>query len=181
MRIIGGTCRGRPLKTPKGSDIRPTSDKVRLAIFNALYSRAAVQDAIVIDAFCGTGALGLESLSQGASRCLFCDSARTSLALAKENATLLGLNENASFKQINATKIGPRPANQDKATLVFLDPPYRKNLIAHPIIALQNGDWVTNETLFVIETEKEWSPEILSGEILFDKLYGDTRVIFWQS
>lgn len=178
MRIIGGTCRGRPLKTPKGQDIRPTSDKVRLAIFNALYSRAAVQDAVVIDAFCGTGALGLESLSQGAAQCLFCDSARTSLSLAKENAALLELNENATFKQTDAIKIGPCPAEQAKATLVFLDPPYRKNLVISTIEALKKGDWITEETLFVIETEKEWNPQNLDGEVTFDKLYGDTRMVF---
>jgi len=180
MRIIGGLCRGRPLITPKGKDIRPTSDKVRLAIFNALYSRAAVEDAIVIDAFCGTGALGLEALSQGAGECLFCDSSRDSLSLAKNNAGNLGLSAQSRFKFSDATKLGKCPEGQRKATLVFLDPPYRKGLVPPTIEALKKGEWISPDALFVIETEKEWNEDLGSGEIVFDKLYGDTRVMFWM-
>ncbi len=91
MRIVAGQYGGRRLEVPKGRDIRPTSDKVRGAIFNALRSRGAVENARVLDAFCGTGALGLEALSQGAAHCTFLDKAKDSLALAKVNAQALGL------------------------------------------------------------------------------------------
>ena len=73
MRIVAGIYGGRKLIVPKGRDIRPTSDKIRGAVMNMLRSRDAVEGAHVIDAFCGTGALGLEAMSQGAASCLFVD------------------------------------------------------------------------------------------------------------
>ena len=129
MRIVAGTHRGRILKTPTGSDIRPTSDKVRQAVFNTLNSRGAVVDAVVLDAFCGTGALGLEALSQGAEAAIFMDISATSLNLAKANATLLREEEASSFLLKDAGNPGQRPPSIPPATLLFLDPPYRRNLV----------------------------------------------------
>jgi 16S rRNA (guanine966-N2)-methyltransferase len=176
MRIIGGTARGRQLKTPVGQDIRPTSDKVRLAIFNALFSRAGVVDAVVIDAFCGTGALGCEALSQGAARCLFFDIAKTSLNLAKENAAALGFSDRADFFLKDASKLGDRPETVLPASLIFLDPPYRKGLVPLALSALKDGGWIKQGAIVVIETEKDCTPLTLAAESLFDKTYGETRV-----
>lgn len=181
MRIIGGSARGRQLNTPEGQDIRPTSDKVRSAIFNALYSRGGVVDAVIIDAFCGTGALGLEALSHGANACYFFDNAKASLNLAKENAAHLGLADNAHFTQKDATKLGDRPATITAANVVFLDPPYRKNLIQPTLEALQQGNWLAEDSIIVVETEKEADPITGFGEIVFDKTYGETRVYFIQA
>lgn len=178
MRIIGGTARGRQLKTPVGQDIRPTSDKVRLAIFNALFSRGGVVDAVVIDAFCGTGALGCEALSQGAAKAIFFDNSKTSLSLAKENISILGFSDRAEFILKDTSKIGDKPSTTSPATLVFLDPPYRKNLIAPALEALIKGNWLADSAIIVIETEKE--ADIISGygHCTFDKIYGETRVSF---
>lgn len=180
MRIIGGSARGRPLKTPMGQDIRPTSDKVRSAIFNALFSRGGVVDAVVIDAFCGTGALGLEALSQGAKSCYFFDYAKTSLDLAKENAAILGFSEQAHLAQKDATKPGDRPLSLPPATIVFLDPPYRKGLVQPALEALRTGNWLASQSIIVTETEKEAADATGFGEISFDKTYGETRVCFYH-
>lgn len=181
MRIIGGTARGRQLKTPTGQDIRPTSDKVRLAIFNALFSRGGVVNKVVIDAFCGTGALGCEALSHGADKCIFFDISKTSLALAKENATALEFSGNADFILKDASKIGDRPASTPPAHIIFLDPPYRKGLVVPALDALKNGNWLAKDALVIIETEKEATPPAGYGDLMFDKLYGDTRVIFLKA
>lgn len=178
MRIIGGTARGRPLKTPVGQDIRPTSDKVRLAIFNALFSRGGVAGQVVLDAFCGTGALGCEALSQGAESASFFDISKVSLSLAKENARDLGFAEQAQFFLKDAGKAGVRPDGVKAADVVFLDPPYRKNLVAPALSALKDGGWVAEDALVVIETEREAEPPVGFGELVFDKVYGETRVIF---
>ena len=180
MRIIGGSARGRQLNTPDGQNIRPTSDKVRSAIFNALFSRGGVVDAVVIDAFCGTGALGLEALSHGADSCYFFDIAKTSLGLAKENAAHLGLADNAHFAQKDATKLADRPATIPAANIVFLDPPYRKNLIQPTLEVLKTGGWLADDAIIVIETEKDAAPITGFGDISFDKTYGETRVYFLQ-
>ena len=180
MRIIGGSARGRQLKTPTGQDIRPTSDKVRLAIFNALFSRGGVVDKVVFDAFCGTGALGCEALSHGAAKAVFCDLSRVSLSLAKENAAALGFAAQSEFILKDAAKIGDRPATSAPYDVVFLDPPYRKGLVAPALDALKAGDWLAPDALIVIETEGEAKPLEGYGDITFDKTYGETKVYFLQ-
>ncbi len=177
MRIIGGACRGRPLKTPKNQDIRPTSDKVRQAIFNALFSRGAVEGARVLDGFCGTGALGLEALSQGADTCLFCDISRTSLTLARENAGELNVLDRAEFKQMDVTKLSKAPDGQ-KFDLVFLDPPYRKELIVPCVQGLREYGWLEDGAWLVLESEREWPYPAHLGTLDFEKQYGETIVRF---
>ncbi len=179
MRIIGGSCRGRPLKTPKNQDIRPTTDKVRQAIFNALYSRGSVVDLNILDAFCGTGALGLEALSHGAGHVTFADISRTSLNLAKENARDLGLEDRAEFISGDSSKLGVRQDKNRTFDLVFLDPPYRKGLVAATFQALEAGNWLSQDAWLVIEAEKEADLSVL-GQPDFDKTYGDTRIVFVQ-
>jgi 16S rRNA (guanine966-N2)-methyltransferase len=178
MRIIGGSARGRTLKTPVGQDIRPTSDKVRLAIFNALFSRGGVAGKVVLDAFCGTGALGCEALSQGAAKSIFCDISKVSLALAKENAAALGFTDRSEFILKDAAKLGVRPTSSPPIDIVFLDPPYRKGLIIPILDNLKSGNWLADNAIIVIETEKETPPVEGYGETVFDKTYGETRVSF---
>ncbi len=178
MRIIGGTARGRMLKTPTGQDVRPTSDKVRLAIFNALFSRGGVVDKNIMDVFCGTGALGCEALSHGAAHCHFFDISKTSLSLAKENVALLGFSDRADFFLKDAKTLGVCPVGGVQADVVFLDPPYRKELVHPTLDALRKGAWIKQGAIAVIETEKECDPPSGFGPVIFDKLYGETRVIF---
>ncbi len=184
MRIIGGTARGRLLKTPQGQDIRPTSDKVRLAIFNALFSRGGVVGKVIFDAFSGTGALGCEALSQGAAKSIFCDNSKVSLALSKENAALLGLMDRSEFILKDAAKIGVRPPATPLVDIAFLDPPYRKGLVIPVLDALKSGNWLADEAMIVIETEADFGGDAHSfkgyGELVFDKIYGETRVTFLQ-
>lgn len=177
MRITGGIHRSRKLETPKNDAVRPTSDKVRQAVFNMLNSRGVLQDANILDAFCGTGALGLEALSQGAEHCVFFDNNKDSIQLCKNN--ILALNEEAKsdvFFQ-DASKVKERPEDIDAINLVFLDPPYNKNLISKSIEALQKNNWFSRDVFFVIETAKD---EVISFELIEainEKIYGDTKII----
>ena len=177
MRIIAGTHRGRVLKTPQNSDIRPTGDKVRQALFNALQHRGAVVDAVVLDGFCGTGALGLEALSQGAAQAIFIDQAKASLSLAEANADLLRETANCQFFLKDTVRIGVRPASVPQATLVFLDPPYNRGLVPQSFAALIAGDWLAPDAFIVCETEKGADLSGIAGEIEFEKTYGDTSVV----
>ena len=177
MRIVAGTHRGRILKTPAGSDIRPTSDKVRQALFNTLNSRGAVVDAVVLDAFCGTGALGLEAISQGAKSAIFTDTSTASLELARSNAALLREEGNCSFLLKDATNPGQRPAMIPQATLLFLDPPYRKNLVPLSLKALQENNWLAPDCIVIAEAEKNDDLSLLPGTILTEKSYGETKVV----
>ena len=178
MRIVSGKYGGRRLKTPKNKAIRPTSDKVRQAIFNSLHSRGVVQDAVVIDAFCGSGALGIEALSQGANHCLFIDKNSTSLNLAKENIEMVGAGNEANFLIADSTKLKSCDEKHSMASLVFLDPPYGKDMITPTIDKLIKGNWLLPFCFFVIETDKSESIAHQDLEILNEKKYGDTLITF---
>jgi 16S rRNA (guanine966-N2)-methyltransferase len=122
MRVVAGTLRGRRLVAPEGRDTRPTSDKVRSAVFNALTSLDVVRDATVVDLFAGSGALGIEALSRGARRCTFVESARPALAALRTNVSALGLGPRAEIVGLDAVRyVARRPGPVD---LVLADPPY---------------------------------------------------------
>ncbi len=182
MRITGGQYRGRLLQSPKDRAIRPTSDKVRLAIFNMLESRGAVQDAAVLDAFCGTGALGLEALSRGALCCTFMDKNRGSLELARANFAALKIDAKESFVLKDAAKPGASPSN-NRATLVFLDPPYHQELLQQSISALRVGGWIAEGAFLVLESEAQFDMHLMEAfgvQIDLVRDYGDTRIALGQ-
>lgn len=178
MRIVAGSHRGRVLKAPEGQEIRPTSDKVRQAIFNVLSSHYGIIELRVLDLFCGTGALGLEAISQGAADCVFLDLSSASLGLAKENARNLRLLERCTFIQRDAVKIGVRPDSLSPFDLVFLDAPYHKNLSGPCFQGLIDGNWLKNGAIIVVETENDAIFPIFSGKIWAEKVYGLTKVTF---
>lgn len=182
MRIVSGLYGGRLIETPQGRNIRPTSDKVRGAIFNMLQARDAVVGARVLDVFCGTGALGLEALSRGAESCVFIDHDRKSLDLSRRNAAALKVEQKVQFILCDAMKIGQRPQEILAATLLFLDPPYRKNLIEPSLNSLYQGGWIAPGAFIVIEMEKESqfaSPAPFA--VQSEKIYGETKVILSQA
>jgi 16S rRNA (guanine966-N2)-methyltransferase len=204
MRVTGGKLGGRRLVAPDDARVRPTSDRTRQAIFNILEHRDfaigfTLEDATVADLFAGTGALGIEALSRGARFCLMVDDSAESRALQRENVEALGLTGVTKIWRRDATDLGPlgggalprevgigsrqatRP-NKNPAggpfDLVFLDPPYRKNLIPPALKSLRDGGWLTKQALLLVETSK--------GEVFaadgFDRLdardYGDTEITF---
>jgi 16S rRNA (guanine966-N2)-methyltransferase len=177
MRITGGIHRSRKLETPKGAAVRPTSDKVRQAVFNMLKSRDVLADAVVVDAFCGTGALGLEALSQGAAHCIFFDSNKNSVQLCKINVEALKETERSHILFQDSTKLKMRSGDMPKADLVFLDPPYNKNLIPLAVQSLHDGDWLSDDAFFVMEVDKN---EKVTSDIIHitdEKIYGDTKIL----
>ena len=173
MRIVAGIYGGRCLNVPKGQDIRPTSDKVRGAIFNTLVGYIDFQGAQVLDAFCGTGALGLEALSRGAEHCTFIDKARASLDLAKGNAADLGAEGASTFKIGNASKV----SLSGDYSLLFFDPPYAKGLVQQALDNLRSV--MADEAICVVESEKtlDFNPD-KGFELLKEKIYGDTKVLY---
>ena len=181
MRVVSGKYGGRRLNTPKNNAIRPTSDKVRQAIFNSLHSRGVVDKSTVLDAFCGSGALGIEALSQGAGHCIFIDKNTTSINLTKDNINMIGAENQSDFIVADSTKLKTRGEKYKAASLVFLDPPYNKNMIEPTVDALINGDWLLPSCLFVIETGKSESISISKLEILGEKNYGDTLITYAQA
>ena len=155
MRIIAGKLRGRRLEAPEGEAVRPTSDRAREALFNVLaHGRyrpgggSAVEGATVLDAFCGTGALGLEALSRGAARTTLLDKDSKALAVARRNARTLCVESQVAYALADATQ--PPPARQAH-DLVFLDAPYDSDLAGPALAALAAGGWIAGGALVVVE------------------------------
>ena len=183
MRITGGKFGGRSLVAPRDARVRPTSDKVRQAIFNILLHNdfgTALEGARAADLFAGTGALGIEALSHGASFCLFVDDAAESRALIRENVEALALTGASKIWRRDATTLGPMAAGAGGPfDLVFLDPPYRKGLIAPALASLRDGGWLADGALLVAEiAEDEDIPPTDGVRQLDERTYGDTRVLF---
>lgn len=178
MRITGGEYRGRIISVPKGKDIRPTSDKVRQAIFNSLLQYGLPEGAQVLDMFCGTGVLGLEALSRGAQFCTFIDKSPDSLRCAKANIKALGVEAQCKVIQKDSTRLGERALNYLPANLAFLDPPYRQELVLPALMAAVKHGWLAAGALCVIEAEKEhdvFVPDVFS--MVARKKYGDTQIV----
>jgi 16S rRNA (guanine966-N2)-methyltransferase len=182
MRITGGTLGGRKLATPQDFRVRPTSDKVRQAIFNILRHQGqgfSLEGARVADLFAGTGALGLEAISQGARFCLFVDIAAEARALIHENIEAFELTGVTKLWRRDATKLGAMaPGAGGPFDLVFLDPPYRKDLVAPALASLHDGNWLAPNALIVVETAEDEKVDA-PGFVVFDeRVYGETRVSF---
>lgn len=182
MRIIAGTCKGKRLFTPAGDEVRPTSDMTRESLFNLLmhgdYDGFHIIGKPVADLCCGTGAIGLEALSRGASHCLFVDQAKTSLALAEKNADHLGVTDRSAFHLADVAQIGnaPRPSS-----VVFLDAPYRSHFLPRTMEALLTKHWLLPHGLLVLEQGKfEPAPEVNGLTLLDNRNYGKASLRIYQ-
>jgi 16S rRNA (guanine966-N2)-methyltransferase len=184
MRVTAGRLKGRSLAAPADLAVRPTSDKVRQAIFNILehgdFGGFALAGARVIDLFAGTGALAIEALSRGASYAFLIDDSAASRALLWRNVEALGLTGVTKIWRRDATELGV--CSGEAFDLAFLDPPYRKNLIAPALASLREGGWLKPGAVIVGEmAEEENIPSTDGYERLDDRVYGDTRVLFLRA
>jgi 16S rRNA (guanine966-N2)-methyltransferase len=183
MRIVAGRHRGRPIAAPEGRDIRPTSDRVREAVFNILEHRdwgaggvSVVAGARVLDGFSGTGAFGLEALSRGAKHVTFMDKNRAALNLCRETLDALGERSAADVLQGDCVK-PVRPAAA--CDLIFLDPPYRAGLAIPALEALRDAGWIETGSICVVETgstEDTAMPDRF--EALDERRYGAAKIHF---
>jgi 16S rRNA (guanine966-N2)-methyltransferase len=181
MRIVAGTWRGRRLVAPPGSDTRPTSDRARQALFDMLLhapwaGRDAIEGALVLDAFAGTGALGLEALSRGAATATFIERDPAALRTLRTNIAACGAEQRCTV--ITSDALDPpigRPCG-----LLFLDPPYRKGLVAQALERLTARGWVGLETCIVAETGRD---EAAPGPVplLAERIYGAARISVWRA
>lgn len=184
MRITGGLFGGRGLKAPDDMRVRPTADKTRQAIFNILthhdFGEFALAEARAIDLFAGTGALGIEALSHGAAYCLFVDDSAESRALIRENVEALRLTGASKIWRRDASRLGERPAGAGGPfDLAFLDPPYRKGLIAPALASLDAGGWLSPHAVIVAEAAADEDIPMTDGFFRLDERhYGDSRVAF---
>ena len=182
MRIVGGRHRGRRLLAPPGDTVRPTSDRAREALFNILsHGRLAAgvvpfAGAAVLDAFAGTGALGLEALSRVAAEEVFIDRDPEAVAVLRRNVAALGESDSAEIVPGDAT----RPIRAGlQCAVAFVDPPYRSGLAAAALEALDRAGWLAPDALAIIELgAREELPPPAGFALLDERVYGAARLVF---
>ena len=191
MRIVGGKHRGRRLTAPEGLTLRPTADRTREAVFNILTQGKLewrggagapgnpLAGLLVLDAFAGTGALGLEALSRGAGQVTFMESQAASLAACRNNIDALG---EAAQAEILACDVLRPPRAADPCALVLMDPPYNLDLAPPALSALERAGWLAPGALIAVELmakEPFTPPEDFAP--LDERKYGKARVVFLRA
>jgi 16S rRNA (guanine966-N2)-methyltransferase len=180
MRVVGGKLRSRPIAGPKSDAVRPTSDRLREALFNILTHSYGdpVTGGRVLDLFAGTGALGIEAISRGADYALFVDEGVEARALLRDNVESLGLGGVTRIFRRDATKLGPAHPLVP-FSLIFLDPPYGKSLAEKSLISARDGGWLVPQALVVVEEATDAGFKAPEGFIEAERRqYDDTEFTF---
>jgi 16S rRNA (guanine966-N2)-methyltransferase len=172
MRVVAGTHRGRVLKAPKGEQTRPTSDRVREALFSILGE--SVQAAAVLDLFAGSGALGIEALSRGAGSATFVDNAHAAAAAIAANLETLGL-ESEIIRMPALRALACTPVADRQYDLVFIDPPYRLASALGPELSAALKPVLTAAARVVTESDRR-DPLALELPLQLERRYGDTLI-----
>ena len=173
MKIVGGELKGRIISTPNIPDLRPSTEKIREAIFSAL--GGDIIGARVGDFFCGSGALGIEALSRGAETALFVDSRRAAVFVVRENLKLLDIANRGRAMTMNVFRL--RPSHLENIGIIFADPPYRKGH-ASKLTGLLSLQKFSYNGILVLEHEADWRYAGDKFDILRVIDSGDTGVSF---
>ncbi len=180
MRVIAGKARGLKLNTPKNDDVRPTTDRVKESLFNMI--NPYIMDSNILDLFAGTGSLGIECLSRGASKCVFVDKSKESIDIVKSNIKKARVESesiiiNSDFKEAIRVKI-----KNEKFDVVFMDPPYYKNLFIECLETIEESNILSEDGIIVVEHDtKEILPdEVKNLEKYRTKKYGNTTITFYR-
>ena len=183
LRIVAGRHRGRRLAAPDGLTTRPTAERVRQALFDMLWhapwaGRERVEGAAVLDAFAGTGALGLEALSRGAAQATFIEPDRAALVALRRNIATLDEAARARVIAGDATRPPPAPA---PCSLLLLDPPYGKDLVPRALGALGAAGWIAPGALVAAEVAKADPLDLPGYETLAERAHGAARLVVLRS
>jgi 16S rRNA (guanine(966)-N(2))-methyltransferase RsmD len=177
MRVTGGIGKGRKLKVPAGARVRPTSDKVKQALFNILGQK--VEGALFLDLFAGIGGIGIEALSRGAARVVFVDDSRDSLRVIQQNIEQTGFNERAQVIASKAETFLKKTSEQ--FDIVFLDPPY--SLALEPLLNGIVVSGILKPGSIVITEHFKKQPSIKQAgklSLYRESQYGDTVLAFYK-
>lgn len=181
MRVISGTAKGRALKAVPGTNTRPTTDKVKEAIFSMI--GPYFDGGNVLDLFAGTGGLGIEALSRGMERAVFIDLEKKSLDVVQENLKAARLEDRAEMYRTDAFRALKALAKREQRfALFFFDPPYRMKVIGELLESVQELGLAEPGAVFVAEHDSEYDPPEVAGraERIRQTAYGDTAVSIYR-
>ena len=179
MRVIAGKCRSLPLKTLEGRQTRPTTDRIKETLFNML--QPYIPGCRFLDLFAGSGAIGIEALSRGASFCCFVEQNRKAAACIRDNLEFTGLTEDSRLLIADARAVALQLGSEEPFDLVFMDPPYDHGLERQVLEQIKDSGCVSPETLFVVEaslhTDFSWL-EAAGYQIIKEKKYKTNAHLF---
>ena len=147
MRVIAGTARSLPLKTPEGMDTRPTTDRIKETLFNMLQTK--IGGSVFVDLFSGSGGIGIEAISRGANKAYFVEYDKKALACIKDNLNFTKFNDKAMV--ISADVCSAIDRINEEADIIFMDPPYELGLDTAVLRILRDAVCVTEDTLVIVE------------------------------
>lgn len=179
MRIIAGTARSLPLKTIEGKDTRPTTDKTKETLFNVM--QFDVPGAYFLDLFAGSGQIGLEALSRGAAYAVFVENSRKAASCIEDNIHFTKFDKVSRLMMTDAVTAVRTLEGKYKFDIVFMDPPYNKELEKEVLITLSDSDILKDDTLIVVEASNDTDFDYLTElgyEIVKEKIYKTNKHIF---
>jgi 16S rRNA (guanine966-N2)-methyltransferase len=186
MRIVAGKWRGHNLFVPDIEDTRPTMDRTRQAVFNILRSASfaldddgvpLLHDALVLDVFAGSGAVGFEALSQGAATAVFFENHAEAGKTIEKNREKLRAGDTVKLMRGDVMRLGMN--HGPAANIAFFDPPYQQNLLSSALVSMKEKNWIDAKTLLVLELHKREDLEV--NLMLHDsRIYGLSKVVFAQ-
>ena len=179
MRIIAGTARSLPLKTIEGKDTRPTTDKTKETLFNVM--QFDVPGAYFLDLFAGSGQIGLEALSRGAAYAVFVENSRKAASCIEDNIHFTKFDKVSRLMMTDAVTAVRTLEGKYKFDIVFMDPPYNKELEKEVLITLSDSDILKDDTLIVVEASNDTDFDYLTElgyEIDKEKIYNTNKHVF---
>ena len=179
MRIIAGTARSLPLKTIEGKDTRPTTDKTKETLFNVM--QFDVPGAYFLDLFALIGQIGLEALSRGAAYAVFVENSRKAASCIEDNIRFTKFDKVSKLMMTDAVTAVRTLEGKYKFDIVFMDPPYNKELEKEVLIALSDSDILKDDTLIVVEASNDTDFDYLTEfgyEIVKEKIYKTNKHVF---
>ena len=181
MRVISGKVRGLKLDTPKNDDVRPTTDRVKESLFNII--NPYVIDSNVLDLFAGTGSLGIECLSRGALSATFVDVSKDSINIVKSNVKKARVENESTILNLDfKTAIDRLNVQNKKFDIIFMDPPYYKNMFIDALSNIDKSDLLSEDGIIVVEhdTKDKFIDKIGRLEKSKEKKYGNTTLTFYK-
>lgn len=179
MRVIAGIARGRTLAAPKGSETRPTADRVKENLFNIL--QPVVSGARVLDLFAGSGAIGIEALSRGAREVVFVEQSSAATAVIRENLRITQLYDRATVLPVSAERAIQRITRDGSVfDIIYMDPPYAGNALYDALCCLAQTRLLASDGVLAAELPARTEPPEAEGFTLFDRrIYGCAQLAFY--
>ena len=180
MRVIAGTARSLPLKTPAGMDTRPTTDRIKETLFNML--QPYLPGAVFLDLYSGSGGIGIEALSRGAGHAYFVENNRNAIACITENLQFTKFTDRATV--LRQDVLGALPGIHEKeADVIFMDPPYNQELERGVLEYLSGSALVYEDTVIIVEASRETDfsyVDELGFTLLKEKVYKTNKHVFME-